>query len=642
MNEITIYKKSIPVPNLSGAEFQEIQERIRARHEMIQQGKRVEKLKQAQTQIRSFWDKLIKDREFEFPRRIDSFVPLDIEERFQEMQALSQDYERMLSTLKTQKASYDRFFHQMAHEVRLAVLDKCGKFMEIERERELLETQAQADGDDVLAEVVRGQRDRLLGSVRLLARAALLLLKKLELFEKSLNRLAEDQDVQKQVLARMVKRVEQHYRAYKLQKKIDQLESEVAEMANVAVHFEEYMREYLGPFQHLLSEVTKIDKTLVGTVDEIRELTKSIVQEQSGTLTSVASGETEERLLEFLIRGDLKQTRLAEAFAQVSWEDASSELFELELAECGSEPASVQSALENIQTLLDIRLPQPSPSEGFSGLEDEFDFEVVTVDVYGRETGRRPSKARRFVEEVGNGVQLEMVYIPGGTFLMGASQHEKERQDSEGPQHSVTLPSFYMSRYPVTQTQWKAIMGNNPSNCKGANRPVEQVSWDDAIEFCEKLTEETDREYRLPSEAQWEYACRAGTMTPFYFGETLIPDLANYNGNSTYASGQKGIFRNKTSDVESFPPNAFGLSDMHGNVWEWCEDFWHGNYHDAPTDGSVWKSGGDTAHKVLRGGSWLSIPGYCRCAFRRRNLSASRNSHGGFRVVLCSLSWVSS
>jgi formylglycine-generating enzyme required for sulfatase activity len=199
-----------------------------------------------------------------------------------------------------------------------------------------------------------------------------------------------------------------------------------------------------------------------------------------------------------------------------------------------------------------------------------------------------------------------------------------------------------MSRYPVTQAQWQAVMGDNPSKFQGANRPVEQVSWHDAVKFCNTLTQKTGREYRLPSEAQWEYACRAGTTTPFSFGETLTPELANYNGGSTYASGPKGTYREQTSDVGSFPPNAFGFSDMHGNVWEWCADVWHGNYEAAPTDGSVWESGGDAASRVLRGGSWHCSPENCRCAVRRKYSPVGRFYYRGFRVVLLSLSWVSS
>ncbi|NEO33831.1 MAG: formylglycine-generating enzyme family protein [Symploca sp. SIO3C6] len=145
---------------------------------------------------------------------------------------------------------------------------------------------------------------------------------------------------------------------------------------------------------------------------------------------------------------------------------------------------------------------------------------------------------------------------------------------------------------------------------------MEQVSWDEAVEFCSRLAEYTGRSYRLPSEAQWEYACRAGTATPFHFGETITGQLANYDASRTFANEPKGKYRKQTTPVGQFPPNAFGLHDMHGNVWEWCEDDWHEDYKGAPTNGSAWLSKKLSSTKVVRGGSWGSLPAYCRCASR--------------------------
>jgi hypothetical protein len=163
-------------------------------------------------------------------------------------------------------------------------------------------------------------------------------------------------------------------------------------------------------------------------------------------------------------------------------------------------------------------------------------------------------------------------------------------------------------------------MGHNPSHFNGANRPVETVSWDEAVEFCEKLSEQSGEAYRLPTEAEWEYACRAWTTTPYYFGESLAKNQANFESDST-------------TDVGSFPANDFGLYDMHGNVWEWCLDTWHGNYQGAPTDGTAWTTEGNSKLAMLRGGSWNSNPGYCRSAFRRGTVPAAQLSNIGFRVV---------
>jgi formylglycine-generating enzyme required for sulfatase activity len=259
---------------------------------------------------------------------------------------------------------------------------------------------------------------------------------------------------------------------------------------------------------------------------------------------------------------------------------------------------------------------------------------------------RTPRTGQGFIEpllEVGDALPLHMVLIPAGTFLMGSPEDELERLDSEGPQHEVTVPTFLMGRYPVTQAQWRAVaalpqvnreLKPDPSNFKGDNRPLEQVSWYDAAEFCDRLTHHTQRPYRLPSEAEWEYACRAGTKTPFYFGKTLTTEVANYDGNYTYADGPEGEYREETTPVDHFGiANAFGLSDMHGNVWEWCEDHWHDNYKGAPTDGSAWLTDNNEARRINRGGSWLDFPRTCRSACRCNVEPDSVFSSLGFRVV---------
>jgi formylglycine-generating enzyme required for sulfatase activity len=176
-------------------------------------------------------------------------------------------------------------------------------------------------------------------------------------------------------------------------------------------------------------------------------------------------------------------------------------------------------------------------------------------------------------------------------------------------------------------------MGTNPSYFKGSNRPVETVRWINAVAFCQKLSQKTEKNYRLSSEAEWEYACRAGTNTPFHFGETITTDLANYNGNYTYGQGPKGVCRKETREVGSFGvANNFGLYDMHGNVQEWCQDHWHSNYEGAPTDGSA--SEKNTNRRMLRGGSWMGNPVDCRSAYRHYYYFLDDGYYSlGFRVV---------
>ncbi len=266
-----------------------------------------------------------------------------------------------------------------------------------------------------------------------------------------------------------------------------------------------------------------------------------------------------------------------------------------------------------------------------------FQFEVVTVTVavtlensglFGGKTtiktDRRRGAAQYFTADLGSGVSLEIVWIPGGKFLMGSPKNEEGNNSNESPQHWVTVPPFFMGKYPVTQAQWQAVMNSNPSRFRGANRPVERVSWFDCVKFCEKLSEIIGRPCRLPSEAEWEYACRAGTTTPFHFGETLTTELANYNRNY-----------GETTDVGSFPPNAFGLYDMHGNVWEWCADTWHSNYSEAPVDGSSWGARFNNNHhiRMLRGGSWNFNREFCRSASRSWYEPVILFNHLGLRIA---------
>ena len=230
-------------------------------------------------------------------------------------------------------------------------------------------------------------------------------------------------------------------------------------------------------------------------------------------------------------------------------------------------------------------------------------------------------------------LDMKFVWIPPGTFLMGSPKEEKERRDNE-TQHKVTLSKgFYMGVHLVTQEQWQAVMDKNPSSFKGEeNLPVETVSWNDCQDFIEKLRKKDKKAYRLPTEAEWEYACRAGTKTPFWFGETISTDQANYNGDNAYGNGKKGVYRQKTTPVGAFPANAYGLHDMHGNVWQWCQD-WFGDY---PQNDVIDPQGADTGkYRMLRGGSWDYNPQNCRSAYRNGYEPGLRLNYCGLRVCFC-------
>jgi len=293
---------------------------------------------------------------------------------------------------------------------------------------------------------------------------------------------------------------------------------------------------------------------------------------------------------------------------------------------------------------------------------------MLIVELRGEETIARPQSIPIWKEPLMEDLTLDLVAIPGGEFLMGSPPDEVGRDwyqysfpelkdvDVEA-QHAVTVSPFSMSQFPITQAQWRFVaqlpsinrdLAIDPANFKGDRRPVELVSWNDAVEFCarlsrfaeSRLSQHTGKIYRLPSEAEWEYACRAGTTEPFHLGDTLSTDLANYNGTYTYGEGVQGMYRQKTTEVGSFGiVNAFGLSDMHGNVYEWCLDHWHSSYQGAPIDGSAWINEGDsTSIRVLRGGSWYNTPRDCRSAYRVSYSPDNESSDLGFRVV-CSPAW---
>jgi formylglycine-generating enzyme required for sulfatase activity len=265
-------------------------------------------------------------------------------------------------------------------------------------------------------------------------------------------------------------------------------------------------------------------------------------------------------------------------------------------------------------------------------------------------------------EQLAEGVALTMLRIPAGRFEMGAPQTEAESSDQERPVHRVTLGEFLLRQTPITQAQWRAVaqwqrlehedqvlwpesLDPDPvaklkdrEHFQGEQRPVVNVSWRDAMAFCQRLRLRTGHNYTLPSEAQWEYACRAGTTTAFHWGATISTKLANYDGKEMYGDGEKGEYRQQTVDVASFPANPWGLHDMHGNVFEWCADHWHNNYEGAPEDGSAWidekdkRSDNIMKLRLLRGGAWATLPANCRSAVRGSNLPVNRDGGIGFRV----------
>ena len=279
----------------------------------------------------------------------------------------------------------------------------------------------------------------------------------------------------------------------------------------------------------------------------------------------------------------------------------------------------------------------------------QFSFETahVTINRIGignfskvqLQINNRQRQGNAYIETLGNvqgkSIGLEMVYIPTGKFYIGSPTSEIGHSTEESPRQIINIRSFFISRFPITQRQWKVLMDNNPAIFIGnSDRPVESVSWDDVQSFCQKLSDRTHKPYRLPSESEWEYACRAGTITPFCFGETIAPNLGNYNAAIPYKYAPAGISNTSTTEVGSYPANAFGLHDMHGNLWEWCEDVWHDDYDLLPIDGTAHTQGGDRSCRVVRGGSWRDPADYCRSAKRSKNATNQGDRSTGFRIAV--------
>jgi formylglycine-generating enzyme required for sulfatase activity len=368
------------------------------------------------------------------------------------------------------------------------------------------------------------------------------------------------------------------------------------------------------------------------------------------------------RLEDIFIKTRIEVRNFTEGFedgAQIPWENGSlSTLFYFT-----SEPISDRKVTGTTGSLKKTPRPKPKLPGGVGQLKS-FSYSVPQLDISGMRVGLQSKNSFYFTENF-KSINLEMVEIPGGEFRMGSdfrevelafedalrSNDEADREviTAEMPKRSVEVPGFFMGKFEITQAQWQAVMIDlpaMPAEFKGASRPVVNVSWREANEFCDKLSAATGRNYRLPSEAEWEYAARADTETYFPFGANINSNYVNFFAPVPFGKGIKGDFRRRTVEVgELNAANNFGLYDMLGNVWEWCADYWHWDYNGAPADGSIWneplKQTSDdeedpALYRVIRGCSYESVGNTCRSAHRRaRPEITGYGSPGlGFRVVL--------
>jgi formylglycine-generating enzyme required for sulfatase activity len=426
----------------------------------------------------------------------------------------------------------------------------------------------------------------------------------------------------------------QPYQEY--QRKLNNFKETLARAINQHYPFSEDDEEAIKEYQKYLElkneDILLIQEKLLAPVKAELELR----QREKEKIIELVKQQSKQVNVEICKQQEQRQVELSK-HKEAKFEKQQEELVKREQREFSTSISNYQSSTEIQIKPFDFKfatliVKTSKRLFGFGTRKEEFEINY------------KSGKLEYFSQKLGNGLSLEMVSIPGGTFVMGSSEYQGD--GNELPQHEVTIKSFFIGKYPVTQAQWAAVailpkvnidLNPDSSHFKGNNLPVECITWDDAIEFCDRLSQNNKLTYRLPSEAEWEYACRAGTTTPFCFGETITTDLANFDGNHTYASAPKGRFFERTSSVGSFHANAFGLFDMHGNIWEWCQDAWHVNYEEAPIDGSAWLDNHYNNYRLLRGGSWVSGPFSCRSALRYRQQRNSNNSSVGFRVVCVSI-----
>jgi formylglycine-generating enzyme required for sulfatase activity len=593
---VTILDQTYALPAIATERFRALQEQVQAQQQVIQTGLR------PQPRLLGL-----------IPRAPRTLTP---EERWHELDLLVRNYDAIIAELGASKEAYAAFFGQLAAGVQQALIRQSAAMQRLEEER-LADTQhPEVQQDTTLQRLLHEDGERLMHGVRLLGQAALLLLKKIALCQEGLARLVADQDLQRRVLSELTGRLELHRRAYLRRQRIDQAVRDAARMAEVAVHFEAYMRDHLGPLQGLLEQVVRVDSDLHRAVVEIEDLTRQLVQQQHLTLLT-GSELLDERWLTFLTAGQLKKERLEEMWKRLERQDDNLEALEIDMATSASSVASpVLTALDNIRTLVEVRLAPlvPAPVTGApemaKGASRTRGVSVSTPEP-------------RLVDRFG----IAFILIPAGTFQMGS----KRGSDDERPVHTVHLSRpFYLGIYPVTQRQWEVVMGSNPSRFQGPEHPVEQVSWDKVQEFIRSLnTHEGRALYRLPTEAEWEYAARTGVTGDYCFGDD-VTQLSRYAWYEDNAGGT-------THPVGQLRPNSWGLYDMHGNVWEWVQDWYDSQEYArrAATGTAVVDPAGPAAgsDRVDRGGSWLHAARNCRSALRSGDAPSLRHDYLGFRLL---------
>ena len=574
---------------------------------------------------------------------------LSPEERIGELSKMIDGYDDMIEQIELHKDRFLDFFCMLAIGVRDCVEEKAAEFAQIEARRLRHLQDASERNDRMLAAQAQELDEQLSRNIRTMGHATLLILRKMEVSREAIRSLAENQHTQEQVLSNLRKSLAANLDMFQLKQRADRLEREVLEMARAAQDFERHMRDMLGPFQELIEQTCVVDGQLHDAVMEIERISLSLEEDLQEMLPPLGR---DEQLLEMLIQSSMTRRHIEDTLEQMEGLNGEQEDFDVELA---TGKATVTDALANIRNLIDLRLePILHPGEEQSGGDDEGSVPLLAAGEDEVPSVRQPrgdgpaTVCEPLPDRPGlTSTMPAFTRVPAGHFLMGSPADEPERGEDE-LQHGVVLSrSFELSAFPVTQAQWEAVMGYNPSHFKHPGRPVEMVSWFDAVTYCNSLSRllGLDEAYimdevrgspgeagfradvrlhgpdsqgvRLPTEAEWEYACRHGNAV--HHGRGCLDEVAWYQLNSS----------GRTHPVGRKSPNTLGLHDMLGNVWDWVWDRYGPYQADQASDPPGPVEGTDRSN---RGGSWCDEAGYCRPACRNYLPPWDRYRTVGFRV----------
>ena len=607
--EIKIYKKTYRLPMLAGGKLDQLQKQIRQRNEHLTKGRLVtQKIEQ-----RGMFSKKVIEQS--------SRKSLSYEERYSELNAIVQNYDDMVKILQLYQYDYQKFFQELAQEIRVTIGENCNEILEKEKKRQLKEQQERQKANPLPQSLamLSNMESQLFEIAKSTSYAAALMLKKLDLMSESLQRIANDQDTQKQILVQVLEEIRSQKDLYELQLEINALQAKTAEFVDIALNFEEYMKPFMGSFQSLLSNVATVDQELSKAMGEIQNIANLLEAQQ---FRSIESDRDSQRIADFLARGEIKKDRLQEALEQMGNARSGAE-FDAQLLGTGK-GITINDCLGNIREFLDLKLDNLKTDLGA--------IDVPVVEVNEQDVNfYAPEPFEDVIKlDLGNGVILELLRVPAGSFAMG--------------EHQVTLREFFIGKYPVTNAQWQAVIkAKGSANCdkkfQGDLQPVVGVSWHEARAFCLKVQEKAGRAVRLPTEAEWEYAARGGNQSKGYeyAGSNNLDEVGWYDKKSGA----------KTSPVGQKLANELGIYDMSGNVWEWCLDEWHDSYADKPENlkeqgnqawGDLNVDDNDNRYRLLRGGSWNYFAGYCRAAYRGGYFARLQYGYFGFLVIFASSS----